>query len=104
MNKAQQKKTKFRTSAKWKKFRHFKHTQQLGIDPITNKKLLKKANLHHLDLDATHYEDITQPENFVFLNYETHKVIHFLYTYYKKDPLILERFKVYLDKMVDLNS
>lgn len=47
MNETQKLKTKFRSSAKWKKFKHFMNVKQRGLCYITHKKLLKGANLHH---------------------------------------------------------
>jgi hypothetical protein len=100
----QTKKERFRQSKKWKDFRHFMHTLQHGIDPITKKKLYKMANLHHMNLDESHYDDISNPDNFVFCNSKTHDALHWAYNYYKDDPEFLERFKYYLDKMVELNA
>lgn len=104
MTEGQKKKRNFRSSKKWKEFRHKKSVEQKGIDPITLKKLYKMANLHHMDLDEKKYEDLSKPENFVYLNKNTHDVIHFLYTYYKNDTGILDRLKYYLDKMVEINK
>ena len=58
-----------------------------------------RANLHHLD--EKHYDDLS-PEKFVFLGKTMHKVVHFLYIYYKKDHTILERLKeVHDDILID---
>lgn len=104
MTESQKAKTKFRSSAKWLKFRHFMNVKQKGLDPITNKKLLKGANLHHCDLNEKHYQDLSDPEKFVFLNRQTHDTLHWLFRYYEKDPGILDRLKFYLDKMVELKN
>ena len=89
-------KSKFRASAKWKRFRVFKKKEQNNLDYITQRPLPKGANLHHLD--EKHYDDLS-PEKFVFLGKTMHKVVHFLYIYYKKDHTIIERLKEVLDKM-----
>lgn len=101
---AQSKKAKFRQSKKWKEFRHAMNVLQHGKDPITNKKLYKMANLHHMNLDADEYENLDNPDNFVLLNSKTHDALHWAYNYYKDDPTFLDRFKSYLDKMVELNK
>lgn len=101
---SQKKKRDFRASKKWKDLRHKKNVEQNGKDPITGKRLLTGANLHHLDLDEKHYTDLSNEDNFVLLNKMTHKVLHFLFTYYKNDRDVLERFKDYLDRMVALNE
>lgn len=94
----------FRQSAIWKAFRHKKNVEQKGLCYLTHKKLLKGANLHHLDLNADHYEDVSDPTHFVFLNKQAHDAVHFLYRYYVKDPSILDRLKEILDRMVELNK
>lgn len=99
MNDVQKKKKKFRNSKRWKEFRHLKNVEQKGLDPITLGKIRKGSNLHHLNLSAEDYEDLSNPDDFVLLNHNTHETLHFLYTYYRKDEGILDRFKHYLDLM-----
>ena len=75
----QKQKQKFRASKKWKNFRDIvRHEQQ--NDPVTGAKLTRMANLHHLCLDETKYEDLSKREHFVFLNQVTHKCVHFLFS------------------------
>lgn len=71
-------KTKFRRTVKWKKFRDKKRKEQKN-DYITEKPLSKTYNLHHLDLNSEHYENITNEDNFIGLNSLSHVVIHFFY-------------------------
>lgn len=104
MTEAQKKKTKFRNSVKWKRFRHFMNVKQKGLCYISHKKLLKGANLHHCDLNEKHYEDLSKPENFVFLNKAMHSVVHDLWRYYKDDPDVITRLIEVLDKMKELNK
>lgn len=80
------------------------NVEQGGICYITHKKLLKGANLHHLDLDENKYSDISKPENFVYLNKSLHEVVHVIWRYYKNDPEVLDRLKDVLDKMLILNT
>ena len=72
-------KTKFRSTKKWKDFRD-KVRHQQKVDPITGQKLTRMANLHHLDLSEEHYEDLSNEDNFVFLNQLSHKVVHFFFS------------------------
>lgn len=102
--KTQKEKTKFRSTAKWKKFRLEMKKRQQGLCFITHKKLLKGANLHHLDLNPEHYEDISKKDNFIFLNKSMHDVVHTLYRYYIKDKEVIYRLKYILDKMVEING
>lgn len=74
----QKDKTKFRATKKWKEFRDRKRKEQ-KVDPITGAKLTRMANLHHLDLNEEHYEDLSDESHFVFLNQAMHKVVHALF-------------------------
>lgn len=76
-------KQQFRTSKEWKEFRKRKFAEQQK-DPVTGSKLSKMANLHHKDLDETHYTDISDENNFVLVNPKTHATIHFFFS--KKYP------------------
>jgi hypothetical protein len=75
----QKEKTKFRGTKKWKDFRDRMRKKQQK-DPITGAKLGRMANLHHCDLDESHYEDISNEDNFVFLNKMSHDVVHFFFS------------------------
>lgn len=74
----QKDKTKFRASKKWKEFRD-KMRKEQKTDPITGAKLTRMANLHHLDLNEDHYEDLSDKSHFVFLNQMDHKIVHALF-------------------------
>lgn len=104
MNDSQKKKRNFRQSKKWKELRHRIHVKQEGRDPITNKKLLKGANLHHKNLDEREYENLSNEEWFVYLNKATHDVVHFLYRYYVNDKDIINRLTNLLDEMIKINK
>ena len=99
MTKSQSRKQKFRQSKVWKELRHQKNVEQAGKDPITKKKLYKMANLHHLDQRAENYENISDTDRFVMVNSQTHDNLHWLYKYWIKDPLIIDRVVHYLEKM-----
>lgn len=74
----QKEKTKFRSSAKWKKFRAFMKKQYNRVDLITGKPLYKGWALHHKD--EKNYDDLS-PEKFICLNKQTHEVVHWLARY-----------------------
>lgn len=48
-----------------------------------------------------HYTDITNKDNFVFLNKTTHETVHFLFRYYIKDEQIIDRLREVLREMKD---
>ena len=99
---SQKEKTKFRQSAKWKKFRNYLKKLR-SVDCVTLKPLRAGWNLHHLNLDEKDYTDISDETHFACLNKKTHDMVHFLYVYYVKDEKILDRLKEILDKMKELN-
>lgn len=74
------------------------------MDIITNKKLLKGANLHHKNLDEKEYENLSNEDWFVFLNRSSHEVVHWLYRYYVNDKDIINRLTNLLDEMVEINQ
>ena len=57
-----------------------------------------------MDLNPDHYEDVSDPSHFENLNSDIHSVVHKLYTYYKKDPLIIDRLRELLERMKEINS
>lgn len=79
----QREKANFRQSKQWKEFREMIRLRQNNIDPITQSKLSKKAHLHHLDLNPENYGNL-DPDKFILLNTNTHKLTHFCYYYYCK--------------------
>lgn len=79
MNDTQKKKRNFRDSKKWKDFRKQKMLEQKGICALSNRKLTGRWNLHHLDLNPAHYEDLSDPTKFVAINKKQHDIIHELY-------------------------
>lgn len=99
---AQKDKAKFRSTAKWKKFRKSLKDSRKR-DEVTLKPLYKGFSVHHLDLDEGHYTDLTDPSHFACLNKKTHDFIHWAYQHYTKDPSFLERVEVMLDRMAEIN-
>lgn len=92
-------KTKFRASSEWKKWRHQVFVKDNGIDYITGKKLISGCNCHHEDLREEHYKDLRDINRFRMLNKLTHKMLHWLYTYWIKDKDIVKRIVDVLEEM-----
>jgi hypothetical protein len=103
MNETQKAKKKFRQTAEWKNFRKLMFSKSGKVDRITLKPLRKGWQLHHLLLDETKYAEL-QEENFVCINNMTHKFVHWLYTYFQKDPAIIDRIKNEMQKMSEINK
>lgn len=70
-------KDKIRKSKEWKEFRKELMKKQ-KVSFISQKKLMKNANCHHLDLDVNHY-DIFDEDHQVMLNRKDHELIHAVY-------------------------
>ena len=73
-------------------------------DYITGRRLVKGFNVHHLktDQDSETYCDISNDQEFIPLNSYCHKMLHYLFIYYQKDPTVMNRLKEILDKMCQL--
>ena len=99
MSKAQNQKSKFRSSSVWKKWRKAVYDKDKGIDFITQKKIRKGAATHHMDLREEHYMNLDEVGRFMSLNSNTHKFIHWLYSYWCKDKDILMRIEEVLTYM-----
>ena len=93
-----ERKKAFRKSKAWKDFTK-ELKEERKVDALTLAKLRKGSLSHHLDLNPDNYEKLDK-DNFECLNMKSHDVVHFMYTYYRKDPNILNRLKEILDKMV----
>lgn len=64
-----------RQSHEWKELREeVKKSQR--TDPLTNSRLTKDFNCHHMDMNPDHYSDLNR-DKFVGLNKLSHTVIHF---------------------------
>ena len=103
MNDKQKSKRKFRQSKEWKTFRNFMKKLSGNKDLITNKPLRKGYQVHHYNLDENKYTELLI-DNFLCCNNLTHKVIHWLWTYYQKDPQIIDRLKCAMEKMKEINQ
>jgi len=103
LNDIQKSKTKFRQSRPWKDFKKEKYIESGKTDFITGHKLRKMWQLHHRNLDEKKYQNL-RGDWFLCCNNLTHKVIHWLWTYYKKDPQIIDRLKSEMEKMAEING
>lgn len=95
-------KSNFRNRKIFKDFRKSLIEKQ-KIDPITLKKLTKKANCHHMDLNSENYFNLKE-ENFIMLNSSSHDLVHLIYEYYRKDKDILDRLKIIVEDMYRINE
>ena len=97
-------KEKFRKSREWKEFRAKMAIKANHRDYITGKKLVKGFNVHHMKTNLTEesYCDISNESEFIPLNSQCHKLLHYIFTYYQKDKTIIDRLREILDKMCEL--
>lgn len=96
---SQKEKTKFRASAKWKKFRNYCKKTRM-VDEITLRPLRAGWNLHHLDGREINYCDIENEERFMCLNKQMHETVHILIRYYRNDPSVMERLENCMKLMI----
>lgn len=102
VNNIQKSKRTFRKSKKWKDFRKTMKERCEKLDVITQKKLYRNWQLHHRNLNEKNYQNL-QSDWFLCCNNLTHKVIHWLWTYYQKDESIINRLKFEMEKMKEIN-
>jgi len=92
----------FRRRKQWLEFRESFRKEK---DALTGSKLSRRFNLHHLDLNPSHYSDLSHRENFVPLNSQSHDFVHWGLCYYKKDPEgFISRMRDIWDKMIELDE
>lgn len=84
-------KSKFLTSKIWKLFRKDVYDKQKGKDPLTGSKLVKRFNVHHLDLRSENYKNLDDIERFIGLNPKSHDAVHLIFNVYKKDHDVIKR-------------
>ncbi len=100
---AQQYKTSFRSTSAWQKFRKRMKRESGDLDYITGRHLAKGWSLHHMDLDRSHYTDISDDDRFVCMNSKTHEFIHWIYSLYEEDEEIIDRLDEVLHRMKEIN-
>lgn len=94
----------FRNSEEWRNFRCQKAEEQNYCDFITGERLKDNWNLHHLDLNQSHYFDISNRNNFVCLNKKQHSLIHKLFLLDWKSMNLDENTVYVLTRMTELNK
>lgn len=77
---------------------------QEGICPVCGMKLGKTANLHHIDLRAENYQDLSNPDNFVFLCHSCHEYIHYKLKAYARKDFNVQALTAIWDKMREVNG
>lgn len=97
MTESQKKKRKIRSGKKWQLKKLSEKKRADNKDEVTLKPLRAGWQLHHMNLDENKYEDMTK--SFLCLNNLTHKMIHWLYTYYRTDKQIIDRLKKAMEIM-----
>lgn len=99
-------KEKFRKSPEWKEFRSHMAVVFNHRDYITGRRLVKGYNVHHLKVnqEPETYCDLSDESIFIPLNSCCHKLLHYLFSYYKKDKTVLSRLQEILDKMCSLTE
>lgn len=103
MTTAQKNKSKFRRTSKWLSFRSKLKYYYKSLDALTNKPLRAGWAAHHCCMRDEEYENITV-DRLVPLNRTSHKVIHYIWNYYKDDPAIIDRLITILKTMEKLNN
>ena len=99
---SQQKKTKFRQSYKWKRLRNRLKEERVN-DELTDEPLQPGWSLHHIDMNENHYFNITNEDNFMCLNRQTHEFLHWLLRHYKRNPEILDNLRAVCEKHKEIN-
>lgn len=102
MNDIQRMKRNFRNTKAFKDHKKKKAIECGKVDKITQKPLRKNFSFHHEDLREENYTVLN--DNFLCCNNLTHKMIHWLWTYYKTDPQIIDRLQAEMIKMAEINK
>lgn len=94
-------KAKFRKSKEWQDFRE--SFRQENIDALTCEPLKKKFTLHHVDLNPKSYKDLIKEKFLGFNSSFEHRIVHYLYSRYIKDPHIMLRLSKIIEDMAKQN-
>jgi len=73
-------------------------------DEITGEELYPGWSLHHVDMNEAHYTNISNENNFMCLNRQTHEFLHWLLRHYRKNPDILDRLKDICEHHQEVNK
>lgn len=100
---SQQKKTKFRQSYKWKRLRNRLKSERVN-DELTGEPLQAGWSLHHVDMNESHYFNISNEDNFMCLNRQTHEFLHWILRLYEKNPEVLDNLRDICEKHNRVNN
>jgi hypothetical protein len=103
MNDIQKMKRNFRATKPWKNLKN-KLKKERKVDELTGKPLRAGWNLHHIDLDDTHYKDISNENNFMCLNKQSHEFLHWFMRYALSDPDIMKRLEEIIEEHKRINK
>lgn len=99
----QREKARVRATPAWKSLKATVRASQGGLDALTGKPLRPGANLHHMDLRPENYAKL-DPKYFKYMNRKSHDALHFIYSYYKRDPQIVFRLQSLLYEMKEAEN
>lgn len=95
-------KAKFRKTKEWLEFRA--DFRARNLDRLTEEPLKSSYVLHHSDLNPEHYTEL-DPNKFMGFNtsYE-HKLVHYVYEKFIRDPKFLMKLENVIKEMVEVNK
>lgn len=94
----------FRGSPAWKALKARVAQAQGNKCFVSGRPLKSRANLHHLDLDLSHYEQVDDVSRFVYLSADIHDAVHTLYKCPVGWKKALENLANVLQRMDELNG
>lgn len=94
----------FRGSSAWKALKAKVAQAQGNKCFVSGRPLKSRANLHHLDLDLSHYEQVADMSRFVYLSADIHDAVHTLYKCPVGWKKALENLANVLQRMDELNG
>lgn len=95
-------KAKYRKTTEWTDFRDDFRTDNL--DALTEEPLKKKYTLHHADLNPKNYKNLDKEMFMGFNSSFEHRIVHYIYSRYVKNPRILLNLEKIIDRMVEINK
>ena len=78
--------------------------RQDGKCAVTGAKLTRTANLHHLNLRAEDYADISDPTHFAYVSNNAHSCIHWLWRSRLGWRTVMKNLATILEDMEKINN
>lgn len=94
----------FRGSVAWKALKGQVAHLQNNKCFVSGRPLTSRANLHHLDLDPEHYEQLSDESHFVYLSSDIHDALHTLYRCPVGWRKALDNMAAVMQRMDELNG